>query len=191
MADGLLSVKDFLQERHITQKNHGFPLNQMRERLGKSQLLKTMQETCLAINTEAGTVILDEHYYLPPEPVVSSFVFTNGQTEYVMRLELWGARPSLVFVTRRWRDGSLNRFLRWVHWLVDLEPLSINVKLTCELQEEGLSDDEIKRCFFYLLSGFSSSYTPSFRACNNSSRDSWQDRGWHLGRAFMSGSGKS
>ena len=50
MADGLLSLKDFLQERHITQENTGLPSTQMRERLEKSQLFKAMQDTCAAIN---------------------------------------------------------------------------------------------------------------------------------------------
>src|SRR5579859_2947895 len=39
----------------------------------ESQLLKTMGDICAAINGAAGTVIVDEHHYLPPEPVVSSF----------------------------------------------------------------------------------------------------------------------
>jgi len=162
MANTLVSLKDFLQERHLTQKNNGLPLAQARQRLEKSQVLKTMRDICAAINTEAGTVVVDEHLYLPPEPVVSSFTFTRGQTEYVMRLELWGPRPSLVFVTRKWRDASPNRLLRWVYQLAELEPLSMNFKFTCELQEEDVSGEEIKRCFYYLLSGLSRSYVPSF-----------------------------
>jgi hypothetical protein len=47
-------------------------------------------------------VLVEEHYYLPLEPVVSSFTFTRVHTEYVMRLEQWGPRPSLVFATRKW-----------------------------------------------------------------------------------------
>jgi hypothetical protein len=174
MADGLLCVKDFLQERHLTRRNNGVPSAQTRERLERSHLLEMMRGFCAAINTEAGAVIVEEHYYLPPEPVVSSFAFTKGLTEYVMRVELWSASPSLVFVTRRWRDTSLSRFFRWVNWFVDLEPLSVSVKCTCTLEEEDVSEEEIKRCFFYLLSGFGSSYIPSFRACNNSSKDSWR-----------------
>jgi hypothetical protein len=163
MASTLLSLKDFLQQRHLTQKNSGFPLAQMRQRIEKSQLLRTMQEICAAINTEAGTVIVDEHHYLPPEPVVSSFAFAKDQTEYVMRLELWGPRPSLLFMTRKWRDASSNRLCRWVYRLAEVEPLSVTFKFSCELQEEDASEEEIKRCFYYLLSGLSRSYTPAFR----------------------------
>ncbi len=163
MANTLVSLKDFLQERHLTRKNDGLPLAQARQRLEQSQLLKTMRDICAAINKEAGTIIVNEHYYLPPEPVVSSFAFTKGHTDYVMRLELWGPRPSLVFVTRRWRDASSNRLFRWIYQLAEMEPLSVNFKFSCELREENVSAEEIKRCFYYLLSGLSRSYTPSFR----------------------------
>jgi len=75
-------------------------------------VLKTMRDICAAINTEAGTIIVDEQHYLPPWPVLSGFGFTRGQTEYVMQLELWGPRPSLVLspvsgVTLRWTGFSL------------------------------------------------------------------------------------
>jgi hypothetical protein len=150
MASTLRSLKDFLQQRRLTRKNNGLPLAQRRQRLEKSQLLRTMQDICAAINTEAGTVIVDEHHYLPPEPVVSSFAFSKGQMEYVICLQLWAPRPSLAFS-------------RWVYLLAEAEPLSVNFKFSCELQEEDVSDEEIKQCFYCLLSGLSRSYSPAFR----------------------------
>ena len=171
MANTLVSLKYFLQERHLTRKNDGVPLAQARQRLEQSQLLKTMRDICAAINTEAGTVIVDEHHYLPPEPVVSSFAFSRGQTEYVMRLELSGPRPSLAFITRKWRDTSPNRVYGWFYRFVDLEPLSMNLTFSCEIKEENVSDEEVKRCFYYLLSGLSRSYTPSFQFCKDPSKD--------------------
>ena len=87
-----------------------------------------------------------------------------------MRLELSGPTPSLAFVTRKWRDASPNRLFRWIYWFAELEPLSVNLKFTCELQEEGVSAEEVKRCFYYLLSGLSRSYTPSFRFCKDTSK---------------------
>ena len=98
-------------------------------------------------------VLVDEHHYLPPEPVVSSFAFTRGNTEYVMRLEHWGPRPSLVFATRKWRDASRNRLFRWFRQLARLEPLTVNVKFTCELEEDDASAEEIRRCFFIFSRG--------------------------------------
>jgi|HubBroStandDraft_2_1064218.scaffolds.fasta_scaffold00851_5 hypothetical protein len=168
MADTLIPLKDFLERRHLTRRNDAFPLIQARQRLENSELFKTMRDICAAINTEAGTMVVDEHHYLPPEPVVSSFAFTTGPTEYVMRLELWGPRPSLSFVTRKWRDASSNRFFRWVYRLAELEPLSTNLKFTCELQQDDVSAEEIKRCFYYLLSGLSRAYIPSFRLSKDS-----------------------
>jgi hypothetical protein len=163
MANTLVSLADFLKERRLMQKYSGPPSTQARQRLEQSQLLKSMREICAEINGEAGTVIVDEHQYLAPEPVVSSFTFTRGQTEYVMRLELWGPRPSLLFVTRKWRDSAQNKLSRWFYRLVQVEPVSVNLKFTCEIQSEHPSEEEVKRCFFYLLSGWSRSYLPSFK----------------------------
>ena len=171
MANTLVSLKDFLHDRQLTRKSSGVPLAQARQRLEQSQLLKSMRDICAAINTEAGTVIVDEHHYLPPELVVSSFAFARGQTEYVMRLELSGPRPSLVFIKRKWRDTSPNRLFRWICRFAELEPLSVNLKFTCALQEEDVSGEELKRCFYYLLSGLSRSYIPSFRFRKEPSKD--------------------
>jgi hypothetical protein len=172
MANTLASLKDFLEERRLIRKNDCLPLAQIRQRLVESQLLQTMRDICDAINTEAGTIIVDEQHYLPPEPVLSGFGFTRGQTEYVMRLELWGPRPSLVFVTRKWRDASPNRLFRWFYQFRRLEPLIVNFKFSCELLEEEVSEEELRQCFYYLLSGCSRSYTPSFRSVNGPRR-SW------------------
>ncbi len=162
------SLKNFLDERHLTSKKLGFSVARARQRLEQSELLKSMREICASINTQAGTVVVDEHHYLPPEPVVSSFAFSKGHTEYVMRLELWGRRPSLVFVTRKWRDASANRFLRWIYRLAEVEPLSINFKYSCELEGDTASPEEIERCFYFLLSGLNRRYVPSFRISKDS-----------------------
>jgi hypothetical protein len=130
--------------------------------LEKSQLLKTMQDICAAINAEAGTVIIDEHDFLPPEAVISSFAFSTGNTEYVMRLEVWGPRPSLVFVTRKWRDTSSNRLYRWIYQLAEVEPLRVNLKFCCEFQERMFLRRN-QTVLYYLLSRLSRSYTPAFQ----------------------------
>ena len=88
---------------------------------------------------------------LQPVAVVDSFAFTRGNTEYVMRLEHWGSRPSLVFATRKWRDASRNRLFRWFRQIARLEPLTVNVKFTCELEEDDASAKEIRRCFLSSL----------------------------------------
>jgi hypothetical protein len=80
-----------------------------------------------------------------------------------MRLEQWGPRPSLVFATRKWRDASPNRLFSWFRQLARLEPLTVNIKFACDLEGDDASAEEIRRCFFYLLSGLSRSYIPSFK----------------------------
>jgi len=163
MADTSISLKDFLRQRRLIQRNNEIQSAQTRQRLEESQLLKTIEQVCGAINTEAGTVIVEEHHYLPPEPVVSSFAFVRGHTEYVMRLELWGPKPMLVFAVRRWRDASPNRLLRWFYQFARSEPVTVNFKFVRELDKDNASAEEIKGCFFYLLSGLSRAYVPSFK----------------------------
>jgi hypothetical protein len=166
MANGLLSLKDFLQQRHLTHKNDTVQLRCARQRLEKSLLLETIRDICMEINAEAGTLIVDEHHYLSPEPIICSYIFKRDHTEYVMRVELCGPRPSLVFIARKWRDDSSNRLFRQVYRFASLAPVRVNIKFSCELPEESVSGEEIKRCFYYLLSGLSRTYIPSFPPCN-------------------------
>jgi hypothetical protein len=164
------SLNNFLNQRCLTHKEPALSVARARQRLEKSEFLKSMQETCASINTHAGTVVVDEHHYLPPEPVVSSFAFSKGHTEYLMRLELWGRKPSLVFLTRKWRDASPNRFLRWIYRVAEVEPLSIDFKYSCELESDNASLEEIEQCFYFLLSGLDRRYIPSFRFSKDSAR---------------------
>ena len=92
-----------------------------------------------------------------------------------MRLELWGPRPSLRFVIRRWRDFSQNRLLRLLYRLLEAEPLSMDHKFACETWEDDVSAEEVERCFLYLLSGLSRSYTPSFQSCNGGTKGGWKE----------------
>jgi hypothetical protein len=170
MANTITSLKNFLQERHLTRTDPRHPVLRARQHLEKSEFLKTMRQICASINAQAGTVVVDEHQYLPPEPAISSFAFSNGTTEYVMRLEIWNQKSSLVFVTRKWRDSSASGFLRWVYTLAEVEPLSVKFKYSCEIEKDDPSLQEIAKCFYFLLSGLNHRYRPSFRLSNDSSR---------------------
>lgn len=123
-----------------------------------------MQEVCQAINTQAGTVIVEEQHHLPPAPVVSSFAFTRGRTEYLMRLQQLGSRPSLAFATRKWRDASQNKLFRWICEFAKLEPPSVSFKFKYEIRAEDASAEQIGRCFFIFFWGFSRSFPPASRA---------------------------
>jgi hypothetical protein len=170
MAIAITSLKNFLPERHLTRTKPRFLVLRARQHLEKSEFLKTMREICASINAQAGTVVVDEHQYLPPEPVISSFAFSKGATEYVMRLEIRNQKSSLVFVTRKWRDSSASRFLRWIYKLAEVEPLSVKFKYSCEIKEDDASLQEIAQCFYFLLSGLNRRYRPSFRLSNDSSQ---------------------
>jgi hypothetical protein len=170
MANTITSLKNFFQERHFTRTKPRFLVLRARQHLEQSEFLKTMREICASINAQAGTVVVDEHQYLPPEPVMSSFAFSRGTTEYVMRLEIRNQKSSLVFVTRKWRDCSASKFLRWVYKLAEVEPLSVKFKYSCEINEDDASLQEIAQCFYFLLSGLNRRYRPSFRRSNDSSR---------------------
>jgi hypothetical protein len=162
MGNTPVSLHDFLKEQHLTRNESDFTRLQARERLRKSQLLQTMQDVCAAINRETGRVIVEEHHYLPPEPVVSSFTFVKGETEYLMRLELWGTSPALVFISRKWRDFSTKiDFFRWIYRITELEPVTMSVRFSCQLEKEEVSEQEVQRWFVYLLSGLRRSYIPS------------------------------
>lgn len=163
MANTAVTLKAFLEERHLTQKDTSFFQTQVRDRIERSPLLEIMRDTCTAINKEAGRVVVEGHHYLAPEPVICSFTFIKGDTEFVMRVELADPKPRLVFVTRRWRNTSSNGFVRWIYRLAEVEPLSVNVKFNCELPFDDISEQEVQQWFFYLLSGLSRTYTPSFQ----------------------------
>jgi hypothetical protein len=170
MANTITSLNNFLQESHLTRTEPRHPVLRTRQHLEKSEFLKTTREICASINAQAGTVVVDEHRYLPPEPVISSFAFSKGTTEYVMRLEIWNQKSSLVFVTRKWRDSSASKFLRLVYKLAEVEPLSVKFRYSCEIKENDASLQEIAQCFYFLLSGLNRRYRPSFRLSDVSSR---------------------
>jgi hypothetical protein len=163
VRDGSASLAQFLRERSLISANEGDALQRGRERVEESGLLRMMQETCTAINELAKRTVVDSHSFLAPDPTLACFIFGEGASEFTLRLELRGASPFLVFAERRWRDTASNDFVRWAYRLVEVEPMSITVKLIHELQNDRVSADEVRQWFFYLISGFDRSYTPKFR----------------------------
>jgi hypothetical protein len=131
-----------------------------RERVERSGLLRTMMETCAAVNGLAGRTIVDVHSFLPPEPILCCFIYVEHGTEYLLRLELQGETPTLIFAERKWRDTLTNDFVRWAYRLAEIEPITITNKLVQEIHEDTVSPEQVRKWFFYLLSGLDRSYAP-------------------------------
>ncbi len=121
-----------------------------------------MLDTCTTINNMVGRTIVDVHSFLPPIPILCCFIYAEGGSEYFLRLELQGATPTLIFAERSCRDTVANDFVRWIHRLANIEPVTINVKLTHEFQDICVSVEEVREWFKYLVSGLDRSHTPSF-----------------------------
>jgi hypothetical protein len=156
------SLAEFLRERQLIPADDSYSLERGRERVEKSGLLPMMQETCAAINRLMGRSIIDVHTFLPPEPTLCCFIFVEGGTEYLMRLEMRGATPLPVFVERNCRDTVTNDFVRWAHRLAEIEPVTISVRLVHELQDLHVSSEQVRKWFMYLISGMERSHAPSF-----------------------------
>jgi hypothetical protein len=163
VREGSASLAQFLKEQHLLPTDDDFAFERGRERVEKLGLLRLMQETCAAINELAGRTIVDAHCFLPPNPMLGCFIFVEDECEFVMRLELLGATPLLIFSERRWRDYATNDFLRWAYRLVEVEPMTVAVKLIHEVQDDQVTAEQVREWFFYLISCFDRTHAPSLR----------------------------
>jgi hypothetical protein len=158
------SLRHFLEHRQLASRHINPMLSLARYRFEDSPLLCLVDRTWEAFNSEAGRALIEGLAYLPPEPAVRSFTFEKGFDEYVMRLEVWGRHPTLLFLLRRWRDASPNPLVRWFHRAAGTGPLSVVIKYRGLIYDELVSDEEVKRWFFYLLSGLHRSHRPSLKS---------------------------
>jgi hypothetical protein len=155
------SLVEFLHERRLIIVNDYFEIECAKQRVEASGIVNMMVETCAAINRIAGGNIVDMHIFLSPEPIFCCFIYVEDGMEYFMRLELQGAIPNLSFAERKCRDTLSNDFVRWVHRLADIEPVTITVRLVHEFQEIRVSVEQVREWFKYLVSRLDSSYMPS------------------------------
>jgi hypothetical protein len=155
------SLVEFLSERSLITRDDYQRMEWARKRVEASGIVSLMMETCTTINKIAGENIVDVHTFLPPEPILCCFIYVEGGTEYFMRLELQGAILTLNFAERNCRDTVSNDFVRWVHRLADVEPVSINVRLIHEFRDIRVSVEQVQEWFKYLISGLDRSYMPS------------------------------
>jgi hypothetical protein len=154
-------VREFLVKRGLTIKNGALSQADARARSERYGLPTLMRNTCAFINEQAGEVLVEGHYYLPPQPLVNSFSFVRRDTEYIMQLEAI-LTPRLVFVERKWRDRPPSDFFNWICSVVSPPPpCRVQIPYACEIPDQPFSEEEVKKWFFYLLSGLQRSHMPS------------------------------
>jgi hypothetical protein len=156
------SLVKFLRERQLITTDDTYEMERAKERVEETGIVHMMFETCDFINKIAGRSIVDVHAFLPPIPILCCFIFVKDGAEYFMRLELEGGIPTLIFAERKCRDTVTNDFVRWAHRIANIEPVTINVKLSHEFQGVCVSVEQVREWFKYLVSGMDRSHMPSF-----------------------------
>lgn len=161
MSKRRLSLREFMENQNLVQKETALPLEDLRKEIEAGALLKDMERTAAVINQAAGSLLVDVQSYLWPEPLIRSFSVQKRREEYVMQLELWDGQPALTFVLRKARETLLSRFLPWVitHWL-GLHEIEVIVKSSSVLNVDLVASRDIETWFIYLLSGFDRSLLP-------------------------------
>lgn len=177
MSDQRVSIREFLEDMHLVHKDDASFLDDARKQLEKSQLMEFMESICAEINREAGMMLVERQSYLPPEALVRSFTFTKGREEFVMQVEVWGPKPTLVFFRRMWREIPSNVLLRWVYDAARVESVVTEIKFASQIEHLNVATSEVERWFFYLLSGLRRAFAPSAAIPRNLVEDR-PGRGW-------------
>jgi hypothetical protein len=155
-----LSLWDFL-ERHFARRKNDAYLASLREQLDRSELLLTMEGVADAINEKAGDLLIEVQSYLPPEALVRSFSFRKADKDYILQLESWGPRPTLVFLMRQWRGPLFLSSFGWIYRLFGVEEYVIDVTFSSLLRAEDVSEADVEGWFIYLISEFDHAFVPS------------------------------
>jgi hypothetical protein len=151
-----------LVEHHLAVRDNEQYLGLFREQLNQSELLTTMKHVAGTVNDKAGELLIDVQSYLPPEALVLSFTFHREGQDYVLQLESWGPRPTVVFLTRKWRSRVLVSSFGWICRLFGVEEYVIDVKYSSLFRAEQVTEADVERWFTYLISAFDRALAPSF-----------------------------
>jgi len=144
---------DFLDEQHLTQRISTHEIARVRALIVNSPLADMLRETAGEINRKVDSVVIEAHTYLPPEQLVCTFTYIKGNVEHIMQLEVRGAKPCLVFVTRKWRTGFSSRIIDWAYSLFDADMSSIQIKSITTIDPVAVTKEDTESWFIYLLSG--------------------------------------
>jgi len=156
------SLGEFLHERNLIVSDDILEMQRARDLVEASGIVGMMTETCSTVNRIAGENIVDMHAFLPPESILCCFIYVENGTDYFMRLELEEGVPTLSFAERKCRDTYNIDFVRWVHRLADIEPVTVTIKLVHEFKEINVSIEQVREWFKYLISRLDRAYMPSF-----------------------------
>ena len=132
-----------------------------REQLDRSELLATMGRVADTVNFKAGELLIDVQSYLPPEALVRSFCFQRHGQDYLLQLESWGPQPTVVFMTRKWRNLLCPNFLTWFYHLLGVEECVVDLRHSSLFRAEQITEADVESWFTYLISGFDRAFTPS------------------------------
>lgn len=157
---GVPSLWQFL-DRHVIAKDSGQQMVRFREQLDESELLVTMARIADAVNSRAGNLLIDVQSYLPPEALVRSFCFSKEGQDYVLQLESWGPKPTVVFLARKWRRLLFLNALEWFYRCLGVEEYVIEVKFSSLFRPEQVTEADVENWFTYLISEFDRAFAPT------------------------------
>lgn len=156
------SLWKLLSDSDVLTKTGSLPLCVHRAYLEDSDLIAALQRLSDAVNEHAGNQVIEVQSGLRHEPLVRSFSFGSGNADHIMQIELWGAQPTLVFLTRKWHAPYLLRPLAWLYSLLGFEAFAVEVKFTAMFEPGEIKIRDVEQWFLYLLSGLHPDSTPSF-----------------------------
>jgi hypothetical protein len=157
------SLMEFMRDKNMIGHQPYASQEDLRRQVEGGELVRDLEQTAKQINQAAGTLMIDAHSFLWPEPLVRSFALQKGREEHRMQLELWNDQLVLRFVTHRARASAFSRYLPWVfaHWFGFHEVDVIMISATY-ISAGRVQTRDIESWFVYLLSGFERALAPAF-----------------------------
>jgi hypothetical protein len=152
---------EFLDGIGVVNRDRDFKAELRRVKLEESALVTSLERIASAVNDNAGYEVIEVRSFASPEQLIRSFNFRDGNLDHVMRIELWGALPVLVFLTRKWKGPSFLPRLVWLRTLLGFRAFDVDVKFSSDFDPDEVADDHVEKWFSYLFSGLAGDQAPS------------------------------
>ena len=171
MSKRRLSLDKYMQDQRLVRVERKISHEEYRREIENSDFIAELEHTADGINQSAGTLVVDVHSYLPPEPLIRSFSVHQGREEYSMQVEVWHKRLVLTFVLRREKANLFAQFLPWIfaHWM-GLHETEMSVAFSSRVEANLVTSRDVEAWFIYLLSGFDGKHTPVIPALREEAR---------------------